>query len=73
MQDQPNFSMKEIMKIASSPAGQQLIQKLHAQGGDSLQQAISKAMAGDYDQAKEALSHLLQDPETQRLLDGLGR
>ena len=68
-----NFSMEQAMRMASSPAGQQLLALLQREGGVEFQQAMSKAAAGDYTQAKDALSSLLSSPEAKELLKQLGR
>lgn len=70
--DNPN-PMQEAMKIASTPAGQQLMKLLRKNGGQELQEAIAKAASGDYAQAKQAISALLADPEAKKLLEQLGR
>lgn len=65
------FSMQDAMKIAASPAGQQLLSMLQRSGGNELQQAADLAAAGDYSQAKKLLSSLLANPEAQDLLSQL--
>lgn len=74
MQKKPDspMDMAEAMRVASTPAGQQLIRMLQQKGGSDLQQAMEKAAAGDYSQAKQAITALLKDPETQKLLEQLG-
>ena len=67
------FSMQEILRIASSPAGQQLICLMRQQGGREFQQVMEAAASGDYTQAKCAIENLLQDPKAQQLLKELGR
>lgn len=67
------FSMEDILKIAASPAGKQLIQLLQQTGGEQMQQAAQKASDGDYASAKEAISGLLQNPQVRKLLEQLGR
>lgn len=67
------FSMEDIMKIAASPVGQQLIQLLQQNGSEQMQQAAQKAAEGDYTSAKQALSGLLQDPQVKKLLEQFGR
>lgn len=64
------FPMEDILKIAASPAGKQLIQLLQQTGGEQIAQ---KAAAGDYASAKEAVSGLLQNPQVRKLLEQLGR
>ena len=67
-----NFSMQEAMRLASTPAGQQLLALLQKNNGPELQSAMNQAAAGNYEQAKRALSSLLSDPEARKLLEQLG-
>lgn len=69
MQPTPDFS--QLIKLAQSPAGKQLISMLQSSGGSTLQDAIRKASAGDYDQAKAMLAPLLSNPQAQSLLKQL--
>ena len=73
MEQNSEFSMQDIMRLAQSPAGRQLFALLQQQNSPALQQAISSATAGDYQSAKEMLSTLLNTPEAQSLLKQLGR
>lgn len=66
-------AMQEAMRVAGTPAGQQLMNLLQKKGGEELQQAMAKAAAGDYRQAKKTLSVLLDDPEVKKLMQQLGR
>lgn len=66
-----NVDLKQLMKLAQSPAGQQLMHMLHSSGGKELQDAVQKASAGDFQQAKQALSSLLDTPEARQLLKQL--
>ena len=74
MQNKGNdgISIQEAMKLAQSPAGQQLIQLLQKNGGANLQSALEQAAAGDYAQAKKAISALMQNPEAQNLFRQMG-
>ena len=74
MQNKGNdgISIQEAMKLAQSPAGQQLIQLLQKNGGANLQSALEQAAAGDYAQAKKAISALMQNPEAQILFRQMG-
>ncbi len=67
-----NFSMEEVMRLAKSPAGQQLIAMLKQQDNTKLEQAAAQAKTGDYAQASKTLSAMLSSPEAQRLLKELG-
>lgn len=65
------YDMSEILRLAQSPAGQQLVSLLQRTGGTQLQNAVAMASGGDYEQAKQALSSLLASPEAQALLKQL--
>lgn len=74
MQENSNqFLIQEALRLASTPTGQQLLALLQKNGGSNLNAAMNRAAAGDYDQAKQALSALLSDPEAKKLLEQLGR
>lgn len=67
-----NFQdMSQIMKLAQSPAGQQLFALIQKQSRGELKQAMDKANAGDYSGARDALSSLLSSPEAQKLIKQL--
>ena len=67
-----DFSMEEVMRLAKSPAGQQLIAMLKQQDHSKLEQAVAQAKTGDYSQAGQTLSAMLSSQEAQRLLKELG-
>lgn len=73
MEQNSEFSMQEAMRLARSPSGQQLLALLQKNGGTDLNTAMEQAAAGNYEQAKKALSSLLADPEVKKLLEQLGR
>lgn len=66
MQNMPNIS--ELMKLAQSPAGQQLLSMLQSVKGDALDSALAQASAGNFEEAKTTLSSLLSTPQAQTLL-----
>ena len=68
-----DFSMQEALRLASSPAGQQLLAMLQGDDSGQLQQVTAAAAAGDYAQASQALSRLLSSPQAKKLLSELGR
>ena len=70
MPNQP--SMQEMLRMAASPAGKQLIALMQQKGGEDLQKAMKLAATGDYTQAKDALQSVLSDPQAQKLLKELG-
>ena len=65
-------AIKEAMRLAQTPEGQQLIRLLQASQGTDLQDAMRNAAAGDYASAKKALGSVLNHPEAQALLRKLG-
>ena len=67
-----NFSTQDMLRMASSPAGQQLIAMLRSQGNEQFRQAMSQAAAGDYEGVKNTLSGLLSQPQVRKLLESLG-
>ena len=66
------FSMDEIMRLAKSPAGQQLIAMLQQEDSTKLQQAVTQAQTGNLSQAGQTLSNILSSPEAQQLIKKLG-
>lgn len=67
-----DFSMQDAMRMAQTPAGQQLLALLKQQDGSRMQQAISQAKAGDHTALEETLRPLLSSPEIRALLRQLG-
>jgi hypothetical protein len=68
-----DFSMQEALRLAKSPAGQQLLAMLRRTDSGQLQQAMDQAAAGNLSQASQTLSALLSSGEAQALLDELRR
>lgn len=60
------FSKEEILRLAQSPAGQQLLQLLSSEHSQAMNQVHESA--GDLQQAQKALSGFLSDPRAQALL-----
>ena len=67
-----DFSMQEIMHLAKSPAGQQLLAMLQHSDSGKVQQAADLAAAGQYNKAAKALQDVLSSPEAQALIRQLG-
>ena len=67
-----NFSMQDMMRLAGTPAGQELLNYLQQKNQKQLQMAISHAVSGNMDQAKAILSQLITDPQAQKLVKQLG-
>lgn len=66
-----DFDLQEALRLAKSPAGQQLLAMLRSAG--KLDQAADQAKAGNYSQAISSLQDILSTPEGQRLMKELGR
>ena len=66
-----NFDMRKAMELAGTPAGRQLLKLLQSQNNRELQNAMSRAAAGDYQSAKQTLSALMENPEVRDLLKQL--
>lgn len=67
-----DFSMEEVLRLAKSPAGQQLLAMLQHADTEQVQQVARQAAAGNYAQASQALQALLATEEAQKLVKQLG-
>lgn len=67
-----DFSKEDILRMAGSPAGQQLMALLQQRDSAALAQAIAQAKAGNMAGAGQTLSAMLASPEAQRLMKELG-
>ncbi len=67
-----NFSMQDVMQLASSPAGQQLLAMLQKSDPEALRKAMQQASSGDFSQAKQSLEPLFASDEAKKLLQQLG-
>lgn len=65
--------IQEAMRLAQTPAGQQFIATLQKSNGVDLQKAMDAAASGDFTPIKQLLSKALKDPQTQKLLEHLGK
>ncbi len=66
-----DFSMKEAMRLANSPAGKQLAQLLQQADQQVLDNAIRQAQQGNYENAAQQLRDLMTSPQAQALLKEL--
>lgn len=62
------IDLSELMKIAGSPAGQELIALIQKNKDEHFEEAMLQARSGDFSQAKEMLSQMLSSKEAQDLL-----
>ena len=67
-----NFSMQDMMRLAGTPAGQELLNYLQQKNQKQLQTAIAHAVSGNMDQAKTLIAQLANDPQAQKLIKQLG-
>ena len=67
-----DFSMQEVMKLAKSPAGQQLLAMLRDSDRNQMEQAAKFAAGGDYTQAAKLLESVLSSEQAQTLMKQLG-
>jgi len=63
-----DFSMQEAMRLANTPAGQQLLALLRQENGDKLQSIMQMAQSGDLKSAGNALQNILSSQNAQTLL-----
>lgn len=66
-----DFSMEDALRMAKSPAGQQLLSMLQQSDSGTLQQVVDQASAGNYAQASKILDALLSSPDAKKLLQQL--
>ncbi len=67
-----DFSMQEALRLANSPAGQQLLALLRQSDPATLQKVMQQASSGDYSQIPQTLAPLLASEEAKRLLQQMG-
>ena len=67
-----NFDLQEAMRLANSPAGQQLLAMLRNSDSQQMEQIAKLAAAGDYTQAAKMLESALSSAEAQKLMKKLG-
>jgi len=68
-----DFSMQEALRVAQSPAGQQLLALLRQADPAILEQAAIQASGNSPEQLKKTLETLTEDPRIAQLLKQLGR
>ena len=68
---QPMPDIAALMKLAQSPAGQQLLAMLKSNPNTNLSNIAATAAAGNLEEAKQQLSSALSSREAQELLKQL--
>lgn len=66
--DYGGINLSELMKIAGSPAGQELMALIQEKKDAHFEEAMQQAQTGDFSQAKQVLSQMLSSKEAQELL-----
>ena len=66
------FSMQDALRMAKSPAGQQLLALLRGADPEKLQHITELAKAGDMANAGASLQSILSSPQAQALLKQMG-
>lgn len=66
-----NFSMQDALRLANSPAGQQLLALLQQTDSDALNKAKAQAASGDYSQIAQTLAPLLASKDVKKMIQEL--
>ena len=69
MEKEPgNINLSELMKIANSAAGQELLSLVQNKKDEKFDEAMQLAQSGDFSQAQEIISKILSTPEAETLM-----
>ncbi len=63
-----DFSIQDALRMAQSPAGQQLLALLRSQKPEQLQQVMALAQSGDMAKAGASLQTMLSSPQARQLM-----
>lgn len=61
-------NLEKLYSIANSPAGKELLDYVKKNNSPQMNEAMKKAEAGDFSQAKEMLEKLLSSPEGANIM-----
>lgn len=67
-----HISMQEAVRMAKSPAGQQLLTMLQQSDPETIQKAMAQASSGDFSQISETLAPILASEDVKKLLQQMG-
>ena len=67
-----NFSMQDIMRIAQSPAGQQLMAMLTKANPVALETAMQQASGGNYSEVQKTLQAFTNNSDIKRIIQQMG-
>ena len=69
MEKEPgHINLSELMKIANSTAGQELLSLVQNKKDEKFDEAMQLAQSGDFSQAQEIISKILSTPEAEALM-----
>lgn len=69
MEKEPgNINLSELMKIANSAAGKELLSLVQKNKDAQFDEAMHQAQSGDFSQAQEIISKILSTPEAEALM-----
>ena len=66
------FDIQQVMRLANSDTGRQLLDLLQTTQGDTLQGAMDQAAAGNYDHLKKTVQKLLSNDQARQLVEKMG-
>lgn len=66
------FSMEDALRVAKSPAGQQLLALLQQSDPKAIKTAMQQASQGNYAQIQQTLAPLLASEDVQKMLKQMG-
>ena len=67
-----DFNLQEALRLAKSPAGQQLLTLLQQSDPETIQKAMAQASSGDFSQISETLAPILASEDVKKLLQQMG-
>ena len=73
MKGLPEDARKQAMAFANSESGRQLLNALQRSHAAQLQTAMHQASKGNYEAVKKTLRTLMEDPETRKLFESMGK
>ncbi len=73
MQKKPDpFSMQDALRLANSPAGQQLLDRLRQADPEAFKKAQDQISTGNYSQIAKTLAPLLASEDIKKMMQKLG-
>ena len=65
-------AMQEAKKLAANPQAKEFVRQLQQKDPQLVQTLLQQTAAGNFSQAKQMLTALLEDPQTRVILESLG-